>query len=318
MKNRNQTIDLLRVIGLFLVIAAHCSLDGLFFELRQFDVVLLVFCSGASFALSSKNEPYKQYVWKRFKRLVLPIWLFLCVFLPIHFYIGQPESLKYVLKTFLFTNGGLMFVWIFRILFIASLCNPFIKKMICKTKHVFLLGLILICINDGLLILAKQHLSSTVLLLYEFIVSYTISYGVISMYGMHGFFLEEKKKVIIAALSLAIFLGLYVYSHGALLYDAKYPPTLYYVSYGIFWSMFLSVIGNRIHLNEKGYGIIRWISINSMNIYMWHMIFYYLINDGVVTLANGMPRYIFILTGAVICTLVAQKSKEYLEKKRWM
>ena len=85
MKNthtRNVTIDILRIIGLFLVIAAHCEFPEWFYELREFDVVTLVAVSGMSFYASSgrSNESYGNYVKKRFLRLVLPVWEFLVLF----------------------------------------------------------------------------------------------------------------------------------------------------------------------------------------------------------------------------------------------
>lgn len=200
MKSRNQTIDILRAIGLFLVIAAHCRFSGEFYEFREFDVVLLVFCSGASFALSSSNEPYWNYVKKRFKKLILPVWIFLCVFFPIHYLIGQPVTLKMIVATFLFTSSGLLFVWIFRIIFVNAFCNPLIKKIVEHSKYVFLIGLGIILVNDGLHYLVSQVLTGKVLTLYEYIVSYTVGYGVISMYGMYGFFETEKRNALLRLL----------------------------------------------------------------------------------------------------------------------
>lgn len=313
MKSRNQTIDILRTIGLFLVIAAHCSFSSEFYEFREFDVVLLVFCSGASFALSSSKESYWNYVKKRFKKLILPVWLFLCVFFPIHYFIGQPVTLKMILATFLFTSSGLMFVWIFRVLFVNAFCNPWIKKIIEHSKYVFLLGLGIILINDGLHYLVSQVLTGKVLTLYEYIVSYTVGYGVISMYGMHGFFESEKKKSIIAIMSFLIFVGYYLMSNGSSLQVAKYPPMMYYISYGVFWSMMLSVICNHIHLNEKVYAIIKWISIHSMTIYMWHMVFFYLLYDGVITgISDGFAMYIYILSASLASTRIVQ-----IVKSKW-
>ena len=43
---RNVTIDILRVIGLILVISAHCEFPEWFYELWEFDVVTLVAVSG--------------------------------------------------------------------------------------------------------------------------------------------------------------------------------------------------------------------------------------------------------------------------------
>ena len=53
MKERNSTIDLLRVIGIVLVIVSHSYFPEAIEELICFDVVLLVFVAGYSFMSSS-------------------------------------------------------------------------------------------------------------------------------------------------------------------------------------------------------------------------------------------------------------------------
>lgn len=317
MIERNQTIDILRCIGLLLVIAAHCSFNSTFFELREFDVVLLVFCSGASFMLSNKNENYISYVIKRFKRIVLPVWLFLIIFLPFHFYFGDTSfSLSFVLKTFLLTTGGLMFVWVFRIFFTTALCNPILKKIGDKVPHILLLGLLVVCINDALLIVSRKYLTGGVLTLFEYIISYTISYAMISLYGMYGFFLEKKKKWIVVLISLAIYLILGYTNSFSSLYDAKYPPTLYYISYGIFWSSLLSILFDRVHLENKFGDKISWISKYSMTIYMWHIVVYYALADGLISLGNNaVITYIFIIVCSIVCTLISNKIKVTWSKK---
>lgn len=104
-------------------------------------------------------------------------------------------------------------------------------------------------------------------------------------------------------------------SNGSSLQVAKYPPMLYYISYGMFWSMMLSVIFNRIHLNEKVYGIIKWISIHSMTIYMWHMVFFYLLYDEVITgISDGFAMYIYILGASLASTRIAQIVKDKWRK----
>ena len=80
MGERKLEIDILRCLGILLVISAHCAFkNALFFEIRTFDVVLLVFISILSFQESSRSN-YCNYVKKRFVKLILPIWLFLTAY----------------------------------------------------------------------------------------------------------------------------------------------------------------------------------------------------------------------------------------------
>ena len=75
---RDRRVDILRFIGLAMIILAHVSPPPFLFQLRNFDVPLMVLLSAISYGLSYKpTETYPMYFWKRIKRLVFPVWLFL-------------------------------------------------------------------------------------------------------------------------------------------------------------------------------------------------------------------------------------------------
>ncbi|HUH66764.1 MAG TPA: hypothetical protein VLZ07_10065, partial [Syntrophales bacterium] len=60
---RDEKIDILRFIGLAMVILSHVRPQpSIILQLRNFDVPLLVWVSAASFGLSYKDEPYKSYI----------------------------------------------------------------------------------------------------------------------------------------------------------------------------------------------------------------------------------------------------------------
>lgn len=85
MKEKSYLIYLLKFIGLCAVILCHVNPPHQVYNLRNFDVTMLVFASGMGFAAGRKNylespQSYLLYVWKRIKRLVLPTWLFLLVY----------------------------------------------------------------------------------------------------------------------------------------------------------------------------------------------------------------------------------------------
>jgi fucose 4-O-acetylase-like acetyltransferase len=52
-QSRDIRFDILKVIGLFCIILAHVSPPSLIFQLRNFDVPLMVMISGSVFYLSS-------------------------------------------------------------------------------------------------------------------------------------------------------------------------------------------------------------------------------------------------------------------------
>ena len=55
---RNQAIDILRILGILLIILAHTSLcddsASIAFNIRNFDVIMMVFISGLSFCQAYK------------------------------------------------------------------------------------------------------------------------------------------------------------------------------------------------------------------------------------------------------------------------
>ena len=85
---RDYEVDVLRVLGIFLIILAHTSLkektNTLLFNLRNFDVVLLVFLSGLSSVHSLENVnsmgQYIEYITKRIRRLIIPGFSFITIY----------------------------------------------------------------------------------------------------------------------------------------------------------------------------------------------------------------------------------------------
>ena len=69
MKNRDLSLDLLRVVGLICIIITHVNPLELL-QLRTFDVVMLVTVSTFHYIGYSKPRPYGEYLWSRIKRLL--------------------------------------------------------------------------------------------------------------------------------------------------------------------------------------------------------------------------------------------------------
>lgn len=114
---RDERIDLLRAFGLLMIILAHVEPPNYLFQLRNFDVPLMVIVAGLSFQRSFKAESYWSYLWGRIKRLVLPVWIFLSFYFFLEFLVGFPGTLpegKVVLSSYLLLNG-IGYVWIIRV-----------------------------------------------------------------------------------------------------------------------------------------------------------------------------------------------------------
>lgn len=89
---RDKTIDIMRVIGIMLIILAHVSPPEFLFQLRTFDVPMMIFISGMSYYVASKKDvKIVPYVKSRFRRLVVPAWIFITLFY-ITIYVFNPEK----------------------------------------------------------------------------------------------------------------------------------------------------------------------------------------------------------------------------------
>ena len=309
---RNQTADLLRCIGLFLVIAAHCSFPDWFYEFREFDVVLLFFVSGMSFVLSAGRHaglPYKAYVLHRFRRLILPVWCFLAGFFALFALTGHGFSPAVMLKSFLLLSGGILFVWVFRVFFTTSLLNPLsaagCEKTVPLTGSLFLAAGILL--NDGLTAGMRLTAPGAVYKVFEVLVSYTIAYALVSFAGMLFIRAEKKARIRMAVLYGTAFLVSWGIQRFGPVSQFKYPPAFCYCMYGLFVSAVLYLLLEHVRLQGKAADLIFWLSRQSLNIYMWHILLYYVSDTWFPAVTgSGMIEYLIFLGGGILLAAGAQ------------
>ncbi len=119
-KERDLSIDFFRFIGMTAIIFAHSDIPKFLFQLRNFDVPLMVFVSGYSaFNFSSKSHDLSAYVKDRFLRLVVPLWIFLTIYLVLRQALGDGVSTRDVIESYLMT-GGPVGGWIIRVFFFMA------------------------------------------------------------------------------------------------------------------------------------------------------------------------------------------------------
>ena len=90
LKQRNITIDILKVIGIICIILAHVCESKIIFQLRSFDVPLMIICSAYLYKEQEKlDKTYLKKLAKRIIRLVAPVWIFFTIFFLIKFVYSQ-------------------------------------------------------------------------------------------------------------------------------------------------------------------------------------------------------------------------------------
>lgn len=308
---RDSYVDFLRFLGLSLIIFAHVSPPPFLFQLRNFDVPLMVIVSALSFSLSGHRDAhYKAYVWARIKRLVFPVWCFLTLFFLTHLIFNQDArilSTTTILQSYSF-NRGIGYVWIIRVFLLVALVAPLIyrfHKRVRSNTHYFSCLALMYISYELLLYLVQDHLGSGWFARYIFsdLVLYIIPYAFIFALGLRLTILNAQQVFVLMILFL-IFLLLFC---GTYLIEGvdvpstqkfKYPPSSYYLYYALFacllvwlsagkvWSFFSKSVVLRM--------LVLFIASNSLWIYLWHIPFAEYID------LNFAVKYLLVYTGAVI------------------
>lgn len=190
---------------------------------------------------SRKSEELMPYLIKRFKRLVLPTWIFVSFFLFLKLCLGNFDlGFKGVLETYALSNYGMGYVWIIRIYFIVAMLIPLYKSLSNRFSEIQILvfSLMLFVLYE---ILCHAGMFENKLL--DYLVAYFIPCFLLLVLAKK-IFENNKWNDAVTIISLLIFLvyGFYLFRENGHLVQTqnyKYPFQLYYLSYGVFASSLL-------------------------------------------------------------------------------
>lgn len=315
--NRDYKIDILRFIAIICIILAHTNPPQIIFLLRNFDVTLMVIVMGVSFYLSNnKNINYKSYIKKRFKRLIVPTWQFLTIFFVFFYIMSLLTNTKYqfgikniILSYFLI--GGIGYIWIMRVFFVVAILNPIVLKISNKIKNnrnFFILWVLIYISYFGL---TNINLIGKSRFLFENILLYGIGWGLISSIGIRIKKITKQEMYIYTSIWLVIFMCLMFKYNFDSIQNYKYPPTMYYISYGMFISFILFIIlDSRCIQSIFNNKFVEYISKNSLWIYLWHIIPTYILDiyGNLIPIINKnfIIKFIFIFTFSILTTRIQE------------
>lgn len=282
---RDDRIDILRFLGLMMIIFAHVGPPKILFQLRNFDVPLMVLVSGMSFGFSyTVSTPYLGYIWKRIKRLVFPVWTFLTIY-----YVAQlvlyPDSSDLNTKT-IFGSYTLMwgfgYVWIIRVFLLVALVSPLIfifNKNTTSHNKYFLFLFTSFLFYELLRYISLPYIQGGIGKYISLITHYIIPYAIVFAVGLRLPSLNKKQLHHFLFISLGIFIligfGLFFTYEKILPTQAlKYPPSIYYFSYALFVSCLLWLYSASLNLfieKLKIKNFVLFIAQNSIWIYLWHI-----------------------------------------------
>jgi len=288
--------------------------------LRSFDVPLMVIISSllASYSINKYKNDRKsiyQYYISRFKRLVFPTWLFLIFYFIFRILLTKKiMNIKYYLATFLLTRYGLGFVWIILIYLYSAFLIPVYRKIGYKSKSIIVI--LSIYIVYELLYFFGIGTANKII---DTTFFYIVPYGLLTFVGYNFEKNSNKTKITLVLINFILFFLLvyyYYFKTGSLqlVQIAKYPPRIYYLSYGLLCSIILIFVCSKYNFKIYNNKIIRYISKHSMWIYLWHI----LILDIYIYLSLPELWYIklfFVYIIAIIVVIIINKIIDIIEEK---
>lgn len=302
-KTRKLNLDILKFIGLFCIMLAHVNPPDILFQLRNFDVILMILVSVFLFFINiNKNSNYWIYLEKRFKRLILPTWIFLTILFVLNFIFRFNNwGIKQIIASYALKDG-IGYVWIIRIYLLVALllpsCNAILKKYDSKVCYVFVI--ILYIIYE---ILCYLGVFNNAIMQYLFAYVIPCTYLIlISHWIMNS---NNKKVLIFSLINLFIYiiLAYYFFKTTGVVQNTnymKYPFRIYYLSYALFVSSILIIIFRNKTITGFIYNtIIGFVSRHSLWIYLWHILFlqifkfkYWILNYSLIIVFSLMIVYV--------------------------
>ncbi|MBQ6478074.1 MAG: acyltransferase [Erysipelotrichaceae bacterium] len=301
-KERKYYVDFLKTIGLLLIILAHVEPPWLLKFIRCFDVPFMVILSGilAGHSQTEINQ-FFSYFLKRFKRLVLPTWIWLILYFLIFAYKKMVYSLEYYINSFLLTRYGVGCVWVILIYLYCACMVPFLKELYKKNvKTAWIIVLLIYVLFE----FAYHFKIGTKIRFIDTTFYYIVPYGLMTVLGLRYEYMNRKQKRLVIFLSTSVFIGAAVYyclQTGSIQLPTidKYPARLYFLSYSVMMSYLLLMICENRNWSIYKNRLVLFISEHSLWIYLWHMLYLWFYDY------KALPQIFYLkwFTVAVVSTL---------------
>ncbi|MGX7244818.1 acyltransferase family protein [Enterococcus quebecensis] len=312
---RDSRIDLLRSVAIVLILLAHVYPPNFLFQIRTFDVPLMAFLMGASYVLSerkSKKEQFHKYLWKRFKRLIIPAWIFLTLYfvlmwVGVLFLNREYPFTTEIIRTSYTLESGINYVWIIRVFFIISILSPVIYFLTQKSNTILKvtgLLLILLAIQIVLCDISGNMIGHTKEIFQSYI-AIPFGYCIAAFVGMKASEQGIRKNIQLSLILVFIFILSGLNVNFGQLQMFKYPPSPYFLAYGIGVSLILyTILSNRkIEAGISKFNILTWMSKHSLEIYYWHIFAISVLNQ-IRPETSWRGKFVIILIGSILVTAI--------------
>lgn len=278
-QGRNGSIDLLRFIGLSLIILAHVAPPFVLFNLRCFDVPMMLFVSGLAYS-NHKADFSPSFFVRRVLRLLVPVYIFLTAYFLLVIILRQAVGVdfgirwKHIAESYLLLDG-IGFVWIIRIFLLIGLLTP-VLMTIERAVHSDALLLLMLVVVAAMMTAAIRHGFGLDNFFTRNYLYYAIGYSVPFIAGLRVGKMNSKRLAIFSSLVFLVLASscfLYIIGGGnALNINAlKYPPQAYFLFYGLFMSLVCHALCCHTRLVRHIPAMCRFIGMNTIWIYLYHI-----------------------------------------------
>ena len=272
----------MRFIGISSIILAHIGLSSktALFQIRTFDVPMMIFISGLAYAGRTTGN-YIKFAWRRTKRLIVPVYIFLGIYFLINFILAQAGlceqiAAKKIAGSFMLRlNPSIGYVWIIRIFLIVMLMTPLLIRLndLVRRTWMFIALIALLLVGQHFLIAWLKPLK-----LGWFVndyLLYILGYSTLFLLGIRMKNATLPTQLLFTGLLAAAFACMAVDIGGGektwlQMQSFKYPPRLYYLLWG-------GAVSSLLWTTQRWWGRlldlrpVKFIGQNTIWIYLWHI-----------------------------------------------
>lgn len=178
---------------------------------------------------------------------------------------------------------GIGFVWILKVYVFLALITPFVVNFSKKItfEYYYLIVFLAYLFYEGAIYLAIDLPDSFYTKALNEVVFVLIAYSILYCYGFKLSQISDKSLIRITSVSLFVFSSLAIFKyfdvgHFVQTQGFKYPPSLYYLAYAFFCINLVYIFLKGIKIQGAFRTQVIWLSSNSLWIYLWHIMAYYI------------------------------------------
>ncbi len=327
MSKRYFEIDALRGLAIVTMIFTHTNayflhqkLVFLLWDISQWSVPVFIFC--ASYVYLKKTAAPEtfthliNYAKKRFFRLLRPYYLFAAVYVLLN-YFKEPKKLTpdFFIKAATVTNA-IDINWLVLLFLIFAVLVPVIHYLAMKRKRLFYLYS------------AAAIFSSILLIFYRFPGNYRLimwlPWSLLIIFGWYMEKFENKNRLMVVGISISLMvffilrLSETALHHSLAMFDNKYPPNLYHISYGIFSILLLYFLAkNKVFNLPVVKHILTFLSRYSYLLFFVHYLVIYFLMIYVKWQFTWVSFFVWVFIGSILTQLFLNVFQRYIKARRF-